>query len=119
MPMKTKVAVIGGGISGLVTAYRLMNEEGISTQLFEADSRTGGTIGTLRREGYQVESGPNGFLDSRLETVELVKQVGLADEQRPANPASNRRFSVRDGKLVELASSPVGFFPGFFHKAQL
>ena len=64
-----KVAVVGGGLSGLATAYeidkRLRAAGGhYELRLFEAEARVGGKIGAARRDGFLCEAGPNGFLDS-------------------------------------------------------
>ncbi len=56
-----RVAIIGGGISGLATAHRLL-ELGLDQSnitLFEASGRLGGTIETGHRDGFLLERGPD------------------------------------------------------------
>ena len=103
-----KVVVVGAGISGLSTAWRLA-KAGCEVSVYEGSTRPGGTMGTVQRDGYRVETGPNGFLDSRQETVDLVDELGLTDQLEPANEAAKKRFTIRDGQVIQLPSSPFQF----------
>ncbi|TYR79078.1 protoporphyrinogen oxidase [Priestia megaterium] len=82
---KKKVVIIGGGITGLSSAYYLQKELkeknlSIDFQLIEATHRLGGKIQTLSRDGFTIERGPDSFLARKLPGTKLVKEVGLADE---------------------------------------
>src|SRR5688572_14502904 len=102
-----KAAVIGGGISGLVTAYRL-KKLGVDVTLYEADSRVGGIIGTDVRDGFVLEHGPNSLLASRP-LLDLVEDLGLAGEVLMPRADGKTRFIVKDGRLTPLPSSVIGF----------
>jgi len=68
------VIVVGGGISGLATAYYLLKRlPSLSLLLVEASPRLGGTMQTRHVEGFIIEEGPNGFLDNKPHTLELVR----------------------------------------------
>ena len=76
--MSRRIAVCGGGISGLATAFhldRLAEEAGRPAEvlLFEAQARPGGKVRSLDLDGFLVEGGPNGFLDSRQPALDLVE----------------------------------------------
>ena len=58
--MSKRVAVIGGGISGLTTAF-LLKKRGFQVKVFEASDRLGGNVQTVSRDGYTFEEGPNSF----------------------------------------------------------
>ncbi len=73
------VAVIGGGISGLVAADRL-TQEGFRVTLVEADNRLGGKILTQSLDGVTVEAGPDSFLARESWAVDLCTDLGLAEE---------------------------------------
>ena len=76
------VVVVGAGVSGLSLAYRLRRSmpEASITVLEEAD-RPGGTTWTLREDGFVLEMGPNGFLDSKPTTKTLkMKTEGWRTE---------------------------------------
>ena len=59
-----RVAVIGGGISGLACAYDLKQAvAGLRVDLFESGPELGGAIQTCRTDGYVIEQGPTGFIN--------------------------------------------------------
>jgi oxygen-dependent protoporphyrinogen oxidase len=105
-----RIAVLGGGISGLTAAYELGKKHDVT--LFEANDRTGGNIHTETCDGYRIEWGPNGFLDNEPATLELVRELGIEDRLIRARPEAARRFIYRAGKLRELPSSPAKFLFG-------
>ena len=67
-----RVVVIGGGISGLAAAHRLIeNDPSIDVTLIEASARLGGTLLTEQREGFLLERGPDSRR-FRMRDVSLV-----------------------------------------------
>jgi oxygen-dependent protoporphyrinogen oxidase len=106
-----RIAIIGGGISGLSTLHFLKSRlaGNVSIHLFEADSRLGGTIGSDRRDGYVCDWGPNGFLDRVPLTLQMVEELGLQNKLRPANPQADNRFIYRHGRLHAISASPIKF----------
>ena len=109
-----RVLVIGGGISGLASAFRLkqrLTEAGqrATVTVVEAQDRLGGTMFTEEVNGFRCEWGPNGFLDSKPFTLDLCKDLGLTDRLLHADEAAARRFVLCDGELVELPTSPPAF----------
>ncbi|MCA9670263.1 MAG: protoporphyrinogen oxidase [Myxococcales bacterium] len=110
------VIVIGGGISGLLTA-RALREIARAEQrpaprvfLLEASSVPGGKVQSVRDSGFLCEWGPAGFLDSVPQTLELSRELGLTPT--PANDAAEKRFLARGAsgrrpaRLHELSPSP-------------
>ncbi len=80
------VLVVGGGITGLTTAYTLARS-GIPTTLVEASDRLGGKIRTENVDGFLVESGPDSFISYRPAALELARELGLEDSIiAPTNP---------------------------------
>ena len=66
--IKTKVVVVGGGITGLTAAYYLQKEARakelpLDIVLVEASLRLGGKIQTMRKDGFIIERGPESFFD--------------------------------------------------------
>jgi protoporphyrinogen/coproporphyrinogen III oxidase len=105
-----KVAVIGGGISGLTTAF-LLKRKGVDVTVFEACEDVGGNVQTIQKGGYTIEQGPNSLLRSpRL--VDLVRMLGLEEQVVAANPAAQKRYILSDGKLE--AMGPKSFVNGYF-----
>src|SRR5947209_19236165 len=106
-----RVIIVGAGISGLTTAYRLGQlAPGIDIDLLEQRDRPGGTVWTERRNGFQVEIGPNGFLDNKPTTLELCRGLGLGDRLVAASAGSSRnRYLFLDGKLRPLPGGLISF----------
>ncbi len=104
-----RVVIVGGGISGLTLAYRLQRRApDAEVIVLEERARLGGTIGTERRDGFQVEIGPNGFLDNKPFALALCRDLGLGDKLLAASEAARRnRFLFLDGRLRLL---PTGLF---------
>src|SRR5512141_705140 len=102
------VIVIGGGISGLATAFGL-TRSGASVEVLDAAARAGGVVGTVRRDGALYETGPNSALDTTPLINELLDALGIRDERADASAVAATRFIVRDGRLVALPTSPRAF----------
>jgi protoporphyrinogen/coproporphyrinogen III oxidase len=100
-----KVVVVGAGISGLSCGYRLQ-ELGILPLVLEARDRPGGSIATVRKNGYLFELGPQ---SPRFPAVvcRLVRELKLEDEFL-AGDRSAIRYIVKDGRLQEAPLSAQG-----------
>ena len=103
-----KIAVLGGGVSGLTAAYQF-GKQGHEVTVFEAGDRLGGNILTDDWNDCIVEWGPNGFLDNEPATLRLVEELGLTGRLRRARESAARRFIWRAGKLRELPAKPPAF----------
>ncbi len=103
-------AVIGGGIAGLSCASEILwVRPDASLIVLESEGRLGGNIRTTREDGFTVEWGVNGFLDSVPETLELIDRIGLRDAVTPAGDAAGKRFIFRAGRLREVPLKPPAF----------
>jgi oxygen-dependent protoporphyrinogen oxidase len=105
------VIIVGAGISGLALAYRLQQlSPPLDVLLLELGNRPGGTIWTERLNGFQVEIGPNGFLDTKPSTLALCRELDLGPRLIPASDAAARnRYLFQGGKLRALPGSLGGF----------
>ncbi len=76
-----KIAIVGGGITGLALAYFLEEKpafsEPSSILLLEADRELGGKVRTLRQDSFQVELGPDSFVTTKPSALELCRRLGL------------------------------------------
>lgn len=82
-----RIAVIGGGISGLVAAYRLRRRLGAEADIvvLEQGARVGGVLRTGELAGEPLDLGAEAFVGRRPEVIELMAELGLADQLvRPA-----------------------------------
>ena len=100
--------VVGGGISGLVAAHRLQRA-GLAVAVLEAADRAGGVIGSVARDGWLLERGPNSALDTSPLIGELVDELGLRARLRWASTLADRRYVLRRGVPMALPSSPAAF----------
>jgi oxygen-dependent protoporphyrinogen oxidase len=106
-----RLVVIGGGISGLAAAHRLVERcrtERLPFEvlLLEAESRLGGAIATIHRDGFLLEAGPDAFITAKPWGLDLVQRLGLSDRLIGTEPAHRRMFVVRDSALHAI---PEGF----------
>jgi oxygen-dependent protoporphyrinogen oxidase len=106
-----QVVIVGAGISGLATAYRLQQIcPSVAITVLERNHRPGGTVWTKRRDGFQVEMGPNGFMDNKPFALRLCHDLELGDRLAPASEASGQnRYLLWNEKLEPLPRSLIAF----------
>ncbi|MDK9716400.1 MAG: protoporphyrinogen oxidase [Trichlorobacter sp.] len=109
-----KVLVIGGGISGLSTAWLLdkrAREAGMSIDLclLEQEQQPGGKIKSVHEEGFLCEWGPNGFLDSKPQTLELCAALGITERLHRSNDNARKRYIFTGGELHRLPENGPSF----------
>jgi oxygen-dependent protoporphyrinogen oxidase len=100
-----KIAVIGGGISGLCASHQLV-AAGHDVICFEASGRPGGLMRTERLQGFLCEVGPNAILDGAPEVRTLIAEVGLSARVCAPAPAAQRRMIYTGGRLRTLPAGP-------------
>jgi len=99
--MDAPIAIIGGGISGLSTAYYLA-KAGIPSTLIEARPRLGGVIQSEHVEGCVIEAGPDSFLSMKPAAMDLIRELGLAGEVIGSNDHLRVTYVWKGGRLVPL-----------------
>ncbi|MEK6239513.1 MAG: protoporphyrinogen oxidase [Planctomycetales bacterium] len=103
----SSVAVIGGGVSGMAAAHRLVElKPDVKLRVYEASSKLGGVLETESSDGFQVELGSDSFLSNQPGAVDLCRRLGMEDELLQTNDAFRKTLIVHRGKLQEV---PVGF----------
>ena len=105
-----RVAIVGAGLSGLAVAFRLRAlAPSADIRVLEPRPHAGGNVGTELHDGFRVETGPNGFLDSKPGMTRLCRDLGLADRLIPASEGSRKnRFVFANGAVQKLPGSPLG-----------
>ncbi len=107
-----RVAIVGGGISGLTAAYYL-GRRGIHSILIEKSKRLGGLIQTDSLEGCRLEAGPDSFIATKRAASELALELGEIGHQIiSANEETRRVFIFRSGRLVPLPYGMSMMVPG-------
>ena len=106
-----RIAVLGGGITGLVAAYRLrelaaIRELPLETIVLESSGRMGGALETIRTSGYIIESGADSILSEKPSGLRLIKRLGLEADIIGTQERFRRTYVVREGRLAPI---PDGF----------
>jgi oxygen-dependent protoporphyrinogen oxidase len=105
---QASITILGAGISGLTTAYWLQ-QEGVSVRLLEARTEPGGSMQSVRKDGFLIDYGPNSGLDTTPLISQLVEELGLQDQLIYANPEAKKRYILKNGRLLPLPTSPFAF----------
>lgn len=106
-----RVVIIGGGISGLSTAYYLA-KAGLRATIIERSHRLGGVIQTEQIEGCTVEYGPDSFISVKPAARELCEEIGLGADLIGSNDHQRATFIWRGGSLVKLPEGFTMMVPG-------
>jgi oxygen-dependent protoporphyrinogen oxidase len=107
-----RIAIIGGGISGLAAAHRLLHASSAThITIIEAQPRVGGQIITERVDGYVIEAGPDLFLGSKPGAYELAQELGLGGHIHGTSPGVRGSYILRKGKLTRLPEGLSGLVP--------
>lgn len=110
MTVRSRVVVIGGGITGLAAAERIVARMGAgSITLIESAPALGGKIVTEHADGFVFERGPDSFLASKPQGIALCEQLGL--EVIETNATMRRSFVKRAGRLFPLPEGLTGLVP--------
>jgi oxygen-dependent protoporphyrinogen oxidase len=111
MTLPIKIAVIGGGITGLAAAHRLgelpaPSGRKLQATLFEASHRCGGLFGSERIGDYLIERGADSFITNKPAALNLCRRLGLAERLISTDPRYRRSLILYRGRPVV---TPEGF----------
>ncbi|OLO36461.1 protoporphyrinogen oxidase [Alkalihalophilus pseudofirmus] len=111
---KKRVAIVGGGITGLTIAYYLQKEimsKGLDLEykLFESSEKLGGKIKTDYTNGFVIEQGPDSFLARKQSAARLAKEVGLEKELVYNN--TGQSFVLKDDQLYPIPGGAIMGIP--------
>jgi oxygen-dependent protoporphyrinogen oxidase len=106
-----KIVIVGAGISGLAVAYGLERlAAGAEITVLDQGAHPGGKVWTERHNGFLVEAGPNGFLDSKRSTLALCRALDLGDRLIPASAESAKNRYVFLGDRLRPLPGSFGAF---------
>ena len=129
----TRIAIIGGGISGLSAAFAIeewrRRGSEVEYTLYESSSRFGGVLHTEHIDGCVVEAGTDSFLTEKPWAADLARALGLGDQLIGSNDANRKTYILTHGRLVEMPDGlmfmvptkilPTGMSPLFSWKTKL
>jgi oxygen-dependent protoporphyrinogen oxidase len=105
-----RIGVIGGGLAGLIVAYRRA-AGGDQVALLEASSRLGGQLWTERSDGFVIEQGAEGFVANSAAVPKLADDLGIEGDL--VGQRTLLSFGYDGSRLVPLAPGEAGAFLGF------
>ncbi len=108
--MQQRAIIIGGGISGLSAAYYL-SKAGIRPTLLERRPRVGGVIRTSAQQGCVLEEGPDGFMAAKPWAMNLIRELGLADQVIGSNDHTRHTYIVKHEKLIPMPEGLMMMVP--------
>jgi protoporphyrinogen/coproporphyrinogen III oxidase len=102
-----RIAIIGGGISGLAAAHRLSELfPQADLELFESSNRLGGVLHTIHQDDYLIEQSADNFLVKPSAGIDLCRRLQIDGQLLPTDESRRRAFIVRAGRLHPI---PHGF----------
>src|SRR5664279_390706 len=110
-----RVAMIGGGISGLSAAFYLEKARAagaeISYTLFESTKRLGGSMYSSRVNGCLIEAGPDSFLTEKPWALALCKELGIDEQIIGSNDAQRKTYIVVKNRLIVMLDGLMFMVP--------
>jgi len=106
--MTIDVAIIGGGVSGLATAWEL-RKRGYRAVVLERQVRTGGNAFSENIDGFIMEHGPSTINAYDAHAQAVSSSLGLGADQTYLGDGVKRRYLVGGGKLKSIPIHPMGF----------
>src|ERR1700693_1303041 len=110
-----RIAIIGGGISGLSAAFTLEKHRCAGAALeyvvYESTPRLGGVLVTERVDGCLVEAGPDSFLTEKPWASDLCREVGLGDQLIGSNDADRKTYILVKGRLALIPDGLMFMVP--------
>ena len=110
-----RIAVIGGGISGLAAAYTLVRARQagapIEEVLIEATPCLGGVVRTETVDGFVIEAGPDSFLAEKPQAAAMARELGLGDDLMGSNDHARRTYILHRGRLLPLPDGLMFLVP--------
>ncbi len=127
-----RIAIIGGGISGLAAAFALEEHRrarAAEYTLYESSPHLGGVLRTEHFQGCIVEAGPDSFITEKPWAADLCRTLGLGDQLIGSNDADRKTYILVHGLLIPMPDGlmfmvptkilPTGFSPLFSWSTKL
>ncbi len=111
-----RVAIIGGGISGMVAAMRLgelaAGEKNIQIEVFESAPQLGGLVASERIGDYLIERGADSFITNKPGGVALCRKLGLVSDLIGTDDKNRRSLILARGQPIETPEGLNLIAPG-------
>ena len=111
----SRIAIVGGGSSGLAAAYALEEERRAGAEveyvLYESSPRLGGVLRTEHINGCVVEAGPDSFITEKPWASDLCRSLGIGDQLIGSNDSERKTYILTRGRLVEMPDGLMFMVP--------
>jgi oxygen-dependent protoporphyrinogen oxidase len=110
----TRIAIIGGGISGLSAAHTLEPHRRAGAAeyvLYESSPHLGGVLRTEHIQNCVVEAGPDSFLTEKPWAADLCRTLGLGDQLIGSNDADRKTYILVRGRLIPMPDGLMFMVP--------
>jgi protoporphyrinogen/coproporphyrinogen III oxidase len=109
-----RVAIIGGGISGLAAAFALEDHcrtGAVEYTLYESSPNLGGVLRTEQIQGCIVEAGPDSFITEKPWAADLCRVLGIGDQLIGSNDADRKTYILVSGRLIPMPDGLMFLVP--------
>jgi oxygen-dependent protoporphyrinogen oxidase len=109
-----RIAIIGGGISGLTAAFTLEEHRragALEYTLYESSPHLGGVLRTEHIQGCIVEAGPDSFITEKPWAADLCRTLGLGDQLIASNEADRKTYILVHGQLIPMPDGLMFMVP--------
>lgn len=110
-----RIAIVGGGISGLAAAFALEERrragEALEFVVYESGPRFGGVLFTEQVQGCLIEAGPDSFLTEKPWAADLCRRLGIEDQLIGSNDSDRKTYILVKGKLVPMPDGLMFMVP--------
>ncbi|HZW94225.1 MAG TPA: protoporphyrinogen oxidase [Candidatus Eremiobacteraceae bacterium] len=110
----TRIAIIGGGISGLTAAFALGDHRragALEYTVYESSPQLGGVLRTEHVQGCVVEAGPDSFISEKPWAADLCRALGLGDQLIGSNDADRKTYILVHGRLIPMPDGLMFMVP--------
>jgi oxygen-dependent protoporphyrinogen oxidase len=110
-----RIAIVGGGISGLAAAFALEERrragDSLEYAVYESGPRFGGVLATDQVDGCLVEAGPDSFLTEKPWAADLCRRLGIEDQLIGSNDRGRKTYILVKGKLTPMPDGLMFMVP--------
>jgi protoporphyrinogen/coproporphyrinogen III oxidase len=109
-----RIAIIGGGISGLTAAFTLEDHRragAVEYTLYESSPHLGGVLRTEHIQGCIVEAGPDSFITEKPWATDLCRTLGIGDQLIGSNDAARKTYILVNGRLIPMPDGLMFMVP--------
>jgi len=110
----TRIAIVGGGVSGLAAAFTLEEHRRSGTVeyiIYESSPSLGGVLHTEHIQGCVVEAGPDSFITEKAWAADLCRAIGLGDQLIGSNDADRKTYILVHGRLIPMPDGLMFMVP--------